>query len=218
MRTVRKRNGGNSQPIDRVCCPPSIPVSKIAFSSRVIRETNSLARGEKSLFMVKETLSQRSPLLFNLKKRALQSQPCFLEQCTTASSLLSTRAKASESINLLARAASLHPFGHKLAAWRIPSSADTLNWLLLTVRGCRYPRANLHLQPKLFMPKMRAAQVARPGEPFEIVEREIPEPGAGWVRIRVQACGICHSDVMVKDGHVSGLQYPRVPGSTRWSV
>ena len=62
------------------------------------------------------------------------------------------------------------------------------------------------------MPKMRAAQVARPGEPFEIVEREIPEPGAGWVRIRVQACGICHSDVMVKDGNVAGLQYPRVPG------
>jgi D-arabinose 1-dehydrogenase-like Zn-dependent alcohol dehydrogenase len=62
------------------------------------------------------------------------------------------------------------------------------------------------------MPKMRAAQVARPGEPFEIVEREIPEPGAGWVRIRVQACGICHSDVMVKDGNPARLQYPRVPG------
>jgi D-arabinose 1-dehydrogenase-like Zn-dependent alcohol dehydrogenase len=62
------------------------------------------------------------------------------------------------------------------------------------------------------MPKMRAAQVARPGGPFEIVEREIPEPGAGWVRIRVQACGICHSDTMVKEGHGMAVQYPRVPG------
>lgn len=62
------------------------------------------------------------------------------------------------------------------------------------------------------MPKMRAAQVAHPGGPFEIVEREIPEPGTGWVRIRVQACGICHSDSMVKEGHAPGMQYPRVPG------
>ncbi len=62
------------------------------------------------------------------------------------------------------------------------------------------------------MSKMRAAQIARPGGSFEIVEREIPEPGAGWVRIRVQACGVCHSDVLVKEGHSPGLQYPRVPG------
>ena len=46
----------------------------------------------------------------------------------------------------------------------------------------------------MIMPKMRAAQIARPGGPFEIVEREIPQPGAGQVRIKVQACGICHSD------------------------
>ena len=52
----------------------------------------------------------------------------------------------------------------------------------------------------------------RPGGPFEIVERELPEPGAGWVRIKVQACGICHSDSFVKEGHWPGLQYPRVPG------
>jgi alcohol dehydrogenase len=45
----------------------------------------------------------------------------------------------------------------------------------------------------LFMPKMRAAQIARPGGAFEIVEREIPQPAAGWVRIKVAACGICHS-------------------------
>jgi D-arabinose 1-dehydrogenase-like Zn-dependent alcohol dehydrogenase len=62
------------------------------------------------------------------------------------------------------------------------------------------------------MPKMRAAQVSRPGGPLEIVERDIPEPGPGFVRIKVQACGICHSDVYTKDGLFPGIQYPRVPG------
>jgi D-arabinose 1-dehydrogenase-like Zn-dependent alcohol dehydrogenase len=62
------------------------------------------------------------------------------------------------------------------------------------------------------MSKMRAVQVARPGGPFEIVGREIPAPAAGHVRIKVQACGICHSDSLVKEGHWPGLQYPRVPG------
>ncbi|HLX95805.1 MAG TPA: alcohol dehydrogenase [Verrucomicrobiae bacterium] len=62
------------------------------------------------------------------------------------------------------------------------------------------------------MPKMRAAQIARPGGPFEIVEREIPQPGAAQVRIKVQACGVCHSDSLVKEGHWPGIQYPRVPG------
>jgi D-arabinose 1-dehydrogenase-like Zn-dependent alcohol dehydrogenase len=62
------------------------------------------------------------------------------------------------------------------------------------------------------MAKMRVAQVSRPKGPFEIVEREIPEPGAGAVRIRVQACGICHSDSLVKEGALPGIQYPRVPG------
>jgi D-arabinose 1-dehydrogenase-like Zn-dependent alcohol dehydrogenase len=62
------------------------------------------------------------------------------------------------------------------------------------------------------MPKMRAAQIARAGGPFEIVEREIPQPGTDWVRIKVQACGICHSDSLVKEGHWPGLQYPRIPG------
>jgi D-arabinose 1-dehydrogenase-like Zn-dependent alcohol dehydrogenase len=64
----------------------------------------------------------------------------------------------------------------------------------------------------LFMPKMRVAQVARTGGPIEIVEREIPQPGPGWVRIKVQACGICHSDSLVKEGLWPGLKYPRVPG------
>src|SRR5580658_3146509 len=62
------------------------------------------------------------------------------------------------------------------------------------------------------MPKMRAAQITRPGGPFELVEREIPQPGPGQVRIKVQACGICHSDSLVKEGHWPGIQYPRVPG------
>ena len=59
---------------------------------------------------------------------------------------------------------------------------------------------------------MKAAQVPAPGAEFEIVEREIPTPGAGQVRLRVQACGVCHSDVVVKDGSFPGIQYPRVPG------
>jgi D-arabinose 1-dehydrogenase-like Zn-dependent alcohol dehydrogenase len=59
---------------------------------------------------------------------------------------------------------------------------------------------------------MRAAQIARPGGPFEIVEREIPSPGAGQIRIKIQACGICHSDSVVKEGHWPGIQFPRVPG------
>lgn len=62
------------------------------------------------------------------------------------------------------------------------------------------------------MPKMKAVQVPRPGADFEVVEREIPEPGAGQVRIHVQACGVCHSDVITKDGIFPGIVYPRVPG------
>jgi len=62
------------------------------------------------------------------------------------------------------------------------------------------------------MSKMRVVQVSRPNGPFELVEREIPEPGTGSVRIKVQACGICHSDSLVKEGTFPGLQYPRVPG------
>src|SRR5438045_6291033 len=60
--------------------------------------------------------------------------------------------------------------------------------------------------------KMKAAQISKPGGDFELVEREIPEPGQGQVRVKVEACGICHSDVLVKDGLWPGLQYPRVPG------
>src|SRR6266478_1690306 len=59
---------------------------------------------------------------------------------------------------------------------------------------------------------MKVAQISKPGGDFEIVEREIPTPRAGQVRIKVQACGVCHSDVFVKEGLWPGIQYPRVPG------
>ncbi|HKE55823.1 MAG TPA: alcohol dehydrogenase [Pyrinomonadaceae bacterium] len=59
---------------------------------------------------------------------------------------------------------------------------------------------------------MKAAQISRAGGDWELVERDVPEPGAGQVRVKVEACGICHSDVLVKDGIWPGLQYPRVPG------
>lgn len=62
------------------------------------------------------------------------------------------------------------------------------------------------------MPKMRVVQVSRPGGPFELVEREIPAPGAGQVRLKVEACGICHSDSLTREGTFPGIEYPRVPG------
>jgi len=62
------------------------------------------------------------------------------------------------------------------------------------------------------MAKMHVVQVTRPNGPFEVVEREIPEPGPGSVRIKIAACGVCHSDSMTKEGAFPGIQYPRVPG------
>jgi D-arabinose 1-dehydrogenase-like Zn-dependent alcohol dehydrogenase len=62
------------------------------------------------------------------------------------------------------------------------------------------------------MAKMKVARVTRPGGPIELVEREVPQPGEGQVRVRVLACGICHSDALTKDGQWPGIQYPRVPG------
>jgi D-arabinose 1-dehydrogenase-like Zn-dependent alcohol dehydrogenase len=59
---------------------------------------------------------------------------------------------------------------------------------------------------------MKAAQVPKAGADFEIVEREIPKPGAGQALIKVQACGVCHSDVLTKEGQWPGIEYPRVPG------
>src|SRR5437870_3540214 len=59
---------------------------------------------------------------------------------------------------------------------------------------------------------MKVAQIPKPGADFQIIEREIPKPGVGQVRIKVQACGVCHSDVFTKEGEWPGIQYPRVPG------
>jgi D-arabinose 1-dehydrogenase-like Zn-dependent alcohol dehydrogenase len=65
---------------------------------------------------------------------------------------------------------------------------------------------------KVAIAPMKAAQVPKPGADFQIVEREIPKPGAGQVLIKVQACGVCHSDMFTKDGLWPGIEYPRVPG------
>src|SRR5215467_7962033 len=59
---------------------------------------------------------------------------------------------------------------------------------------------------------MKVAQVSKPGGDFQIIERDIPKPTSGQVRIKVHACGICHSDVFTKEGSRPGIQYPRVPG------
>jgi len=59
---------------------------------------------------------------------------------------------------------------------------------------------------------MKAAQIPRAGGNWELVERDIPQPDPGQVRLKVEACGICHSDVLVKEGLWPGLQFPRVPG------
>ena len=65
---------------------------------------------------------------------------------------------------------------------------------------------------KVGLAPMKAAQISKAGGEFEIVEREIPKAGAGHVLIKVQACGVCHSDVLTKEGLWPGIQYPRIPG------
>jgi len=72
--------------------------------------------------------------------------------------------------------------------------------------------ATMRVGPKPELAPMKAAQISKPGGNFEIVERELPEPAAGQVRIKVKACGVCHSDVLTKEGSLPGIQYPRVPG------
>ena len=62
------------------------------------------------------------------------------------------------------------------------------------------------------MARMKTMQIGKPGADFELVERVVPEPGAGEVRIKVEACGVCHSDVFVKEGVFPDIDYPRVPG------
>lgn len=72
--------------------------------------------------------------------------------------------------------------------------------------------ATLRVASKPEAQPMKVAQISKPGGDFEIVERPIPAPGAGHVRIKVQACGVCHSDVLTKDGLWPGIEYPRIPG------
>src|SRR5690242_19157321 len=75
---------------------------------------------------------------------------------------------------------------------------------------------------KVAVAPMKVALVPSAGADFQVVEREVPRPGAGEVRIKVQACGVCHSDVLTKEGGWPGMQYPRAPGlkwrasSTNW--
>ncbi|HXX17340.1 MAG TPA: alcohol dehydrogenase [Candidatus Eremiobacteraceae bacterium] len=66
--------------------------------------------------------------------------------------------------------------------------------------------------PRVAVTPMKAAQISKPGGDFEIVERDVPQPGPREVRVKVLACGVCHSDVFTKEGYWPGIQYPRVPG------
>jgi D-arabinose 1-dehydrogenase-like Zn-dependent alcohol dehydrogenase len=72
--------------------------------------------------------------------------------------------------------------------------------------------ATLRVAAKPAVAPMKVAQISKPGADFEIVEREIPKPGAREIRIKVLACGVCRSDVLTKEGSWPGIQYPRVPG------
>src|SRR5437868_5923933 len=67
-------------------------------------------------------------------------------------------------------------------------------------------------RPRVATAPMKVARVPKPGADFELVEHEIPEPGTGQVRIKVKACGICHSDSLTKEGQWPGIVYPRSPG------
>src|SRR5690349_3261147 len=71
----------------------------------------------------------------------------------------------------------------------------------------RRTMATMRVAPRPEPAPMKAAQISRPGGDFEIIEREIPKPGANEVRIKVQACGVCHSDIFVKEGLWPGIQY-----------
>ena len=62
------------------------------------------------------------------------------------------------------------------------------------------------------MPLMKAIQISAPGSVFELVQVEIPEPKENEVLIKVQACGVCHGESILVDGHYPGLKYPRIPG------
>jgi D-arabinose 1-dehydrogenase-like Zn-dependent alcohol dehydrogenase len=79
------------------------------------------------------------------------------------------------------------------------------------ISGEKKQTGRIEKQPR-FAATMRVAQVPGPKQPFELVERPVPDPTAGTVRIKIEACGICHSDTLVKEGLWPGIEYPRVPG------
>ena len=83
--------------------------------------------------------------------------------------------------------------------------------VLLYLRTVPLPHASLNRDGRSYGENARSSGLTS-GRTLEPVEREIPQPGAGQVRIKVQACGICHSDSLVKEGYFPGIQYPRVPG------
>jgi len=85
-------------------------------------------------------------------------------------------------------------------------------WHMSSAIQVRLIAGGIMATPKVGIAPMRAAQIPRPGADFEIVEREIPKPGPRQVRIQVEACGVCHSDMFTKEGAWPGIQYPRVPG------
>jgi D-arabinose 1-dehydrogenase-like Zn-dependent alcohol dehydrogenase len=74
------------------------------------------------------------------------------------------------------------------------------------------PKGRMMATTRTAIAPMKAAQVPKPGADFEIVERETPKPAAGQVRVKLQACGVCHSDSVTVEGSWPGIQYPRVPG------
>jgi D-arabinose 1-dehydrogenase-like Zn-dependent alcohol dehydrogenase len=84
---------------------------------------------------------------------------------------------------------------------------------VLTVKRFRFTSERMIMPSTVAaIDTMKAAQIAKPGSGFQIVDREIPQPQTGQVRIKVQACGVCHSDVLTVEGMWPGIQFPRVPG------
>lgn len=94
------------------------------------------------------------------------------------------------------------------AGARVRRSTGALLGNLPTTRTAWWARADVYFAG---MATMRVVQVAKAGGPFELVERPIPDPGPGTVRVKVEACGVCHSDVIVRQGALP-VTYPRVPG------
>jgi len=98
----------------------------------------------------------------------------------------------------------------RLRAWLIYDG--WFEFPLGTYAFCKHSSRFLRTRTRKAEDPMKAVQVSKPGGNFEVVERPTPEPGRGQVRIKVEACGVCHSDAIVKESGWPGLQYPRVPG------